>query len=253
MIAAHIRNRIKAGELKPGDRVPSIRTISVEWRVAHATATKALGILRDEGLVEATPGARTVVAGYAGGRRDNTRDRIVLAAIEIADVYGLAAVTMRAIAGRVGGAAMSLYHHVKSRPRLVTLMAETVLAEIVLQVDEVPRGRPRVESAARSLWTVYLRHPWLAQVDLGGASPMTAHGEHVTRELVEQGADPVNAFRCQVLLHGFIRGLTADLFGEGPMADTSWWFEGDVKGLEDAADEMFALGLRGLLDGLMPA
>ena len=46
-IAAELADRIAAGELRPGDRVPSTREITRTWGVAMATATKALASLRD--------------------------------------------------------------------------------------------------------------------------------------------------------------------------------------------------------------
>lgn len=254
MIAAHIRRRIDDGELKPGDRVPSIRKIEVEWQVAHATATKALSILRAEGLVEGIAGSGTVVAGGPGDRaaRGNPRERIVRAAIEIADAEGLDAVSMRAIADRLHGAAMSIYHHVKGRSDLVVLMAETALAGVV-PVDDAPRGRSRLESAAQSLWRAYRRHPWLARLGLDAlrsVSPMVEYKEYVKRELIGRGADPVAVFRYHLLLHGLVRGLVANLFGEESASGASWWFDGEEKDLGNEADEIFALGLRGLLDGL---
>ena len=60
-IAAELRARIEAGELAPGDRVPSAREISRRWGVAIATATRVLAALRDQGLVRAQPGVGTVV------------------------------------------------------------------------------------------------------------------------------------------------------------------------------------------------
>ncbi|MFD0349486.1 GntR family transcriptional regulator [Kitasatospora aburaviensis] len=65
-IAAELRRRIATGELAPGERVPSTRRIAQDWGVALATATKALTVLRLEGLVEALPRVGTVVAAPAG-------------------------------------------------------------------------------------------------------------------------------------------------------------------------------------------
>ncbi|MFE2141075.1 GntR family transcriptional regulator, partial [Streptomyces sp. NPDC059456] len=61
-IVGEIRRRITAGELAPGDRVPSTRQVAREWDVASATAAKALTALRVEGLVETRPRTGTVVA-----------------------------------------------------------------------------------------------------------------------------------------------------------------------------------------------
>ena len=54
-IAAELADRIAAGELRPGDRVPSTREITRTCGVAMATATKVLASLRDQGLVRAEP------------------------------------------------------------------------------------------------------------------------------------------------------------------------------------------------------
>ena len=48
-IADEIRARIANGELRPGDPVPSARSITREWGVALATATKVLATLNAEG------------------------------------------------------------------------------------------------------------------------------------------------------------------------------------------------------------
>lgn len=238
-IAEWIRRRIGEGELKPGDRVPSIRTIATQWRVAHATATKALAILRAEGLVEAIPGAYTMVAGGpARSGRGNSRERIALAAIEIADEVGLDAVSMRAVAARLDVATMSLYHHVKGRSELVTLMAKTASTAIA-PVDPGLRGRSRLESAARSLWTAYRRYPWLTRFDLGAS-----------RALSWQEGGPVSPFHHHVLVYALVRGLAADLFGGGPASGAPGCFEGAGEDLVNDADGLFDLGLRGLLDGL---
>jgi DNA-binding GntR family transcriptional regulator len=61
-VAQHIRDQIHAGDLRPGDRVPSVRELSAEWGISRATADKALSALRSEGLVVAVTGVGTVVA-----------------------------------------------------------------------------------------------------------------------------------------------------------------------------------------------
>lgn len=60
-VADHIRGQIVQGELLPGQEVPSEREIAEEWRVSRPTATRALAVLRAEGLVEARQGSGTFV------------------------------------------------------------------------------------------------------------------------------------------------------------------------------------------------
>ena len=61
-IAAQVRERIRAGELRPGEPVPSITTIVQDEGVARQTAGKALRLLEDEGLVYRVPGLGYYVA-----------------------------------------------------------------------------------------------------------------------------------------------------------------------------------------------
>jgi DNA-binding GntR family transcriptional regulator len=98
-IVDDIKRRIADGRLRTGDRVPSTRQLARDWGVALATAAKALTVLAQEGVVVAEPRVGTLVArprdGRAPARRpmmsenDLTRERIVRAAIEIADADGL--------------------------------------------------------------------------------------------------------------------------------------------------------------------
>jgi GntR family transcriptional regulator len=60
-IARHIRDRILRGDLPPGAEVPSERQIALDWDVSRPTATKALEVLRVDGLVDARQGSGTYV------------------------------------------------------------------------------------------------------------------------------------------------------------------------------------------------
>jgi DNA-binding GntR family transcriptional regulator len=62
-IAADIRRRIEADELKPGQPAPSITTLCQEWGVARETAAHALQVLEAEGLVKRYPGRGYYVTG----------------------------------------------------------------------------------------------------------------------------------------------------------------------------------------------
>jgi GntR family transcriptional regulator len=60
-IANHIREQILRGDLPPGHEVSSERQLADEWKVARPTATKALQVLRQQGLVETRLGTGTFV------------------------------------------------------------------------------------------------------------------------------------------------------------------------------------------------
>jgi DNA-binding GntR family transcriptional regulator len=61
-IAADLRNKVLSGELAPGDQLPSMHTLAEQYSVSRGTALRALGILKDEGLTEVSPGWGTFVA-----------------------------------------------------------------------------------------------------------------------------------------------------------------------------------------------
>ena len=299
-IVAEIRRRITEGELTPGDRVPSTRRIAEEWNVATATATKALAVLRQEGLVEAQARVGTVVARprrvrripaapaerprtAPGQERELTRTRVVRTAIDIADAEGLAALTMRGVAARLGAAAMSPYRHVASRDDLVLLMADTVLGEIRYPPRAPSHWRDRLEWGARSLWSLHRAHPWLAQT-----GPLTrpmmlpnlmTYSEWMLSALDGHGLDATTMFNLNVLLYSHVQGLAAQLEREAHAEDLTGlsdeqWLDtqtpvlaalvesGDYPtftrvvtsfgeaGYDLRLDELFELGLGSMLDGL---
>ena len=55
-IAADLRRRIMSGELAAGKPLPSITTLTQQWDVARETASHAVSVLVDEGLVRRVPG-----------------------------------------------------------------------------------------------------------------------------------------------------------------------------------------------------
>ena len=61
-IAESLRRRIAAGELGPGDRLPSVRALAEQWRCTPGTVSRAYRILADDGLVTAHRGSGTHVA-----------------------------------------------------------------------------------------------------------------------------------------------------------------------------------------------
>ncbi|MGV9269819.1 TetR/AcrR family transcriptional regulator C-terminal domain-containing protein [Kitasatospora sp. NPDC003701] len=237
-IAADLRRRIATGDLAPGDRVPSTRRIAEDWGVALATATKALTVLRLEGLVEARSRVGTVVAGGRpaptaaptaptsvtapphhapadDGDGELSRERVVRAALELADAEGLASLSMRAVAGRLGVSAMSPYRYVTSKEELVLLAADAAFGEASYPAEPPAGWRPRLELGARTLWSLFRRHPWLAHI-----SPLTrplllpnlmAHAEWALAALDDQGLSGPAMLDVHVLLYSYVEGIAVNL------------------------------------------
>jgi AcrR family transcriptional regulator len=97
--------------------------------------------------------------------RGLTRERIVRAAVELADADGAAAVSMARVAERLGFTTMSLYRHVRGKDELVLLMVN----EAVGEPPEHPPGgawRDRLERWSWDLLQGVKRHPWLLSMPL---------------------------------------------------------------------------------------
>src|ERR1041385_252182 len=73
-IAARLRVAIAAGELRPGQALPSVRHLAGELRINPATVVQAYRDLELEGLVSTRQGAGTFVQDVAPERRH--RDRV---------------------------------------------------------------------------------------------------------------------------------------------------------------------------------
>lgn len=99
-----------------------------------------------------------------GPKPSLTLDRIVDAAITLADRDGVDALSMRRVAAELGVGTMSLYRYVPGKAELLALMLDRVDAP-----DPAPPGpaawRETLERAARRTYRLYLSHPWLLQVN----------------------------------------------------------------------------------------
>jgi AcrR family transcriptional regulator len=95
-----------------------------------------------------------------------SRERIVTAAVELADADGLDALSMARLAERLGCGTMSLYRHVANKDELVTFMLST--APGPPPVTDPADWRGALADWAAGLWEVYHRHPWILQAAAGG-------------------------------------------------------------------------------------
>lgn len=60
-LAEHIAARIRAGDLKPGQRLPPERELAAEYGVAYHTVRGAMRVLREQGLIVSIQGRGTYV------------------------------------------------------------------------------------------------------------------------------------------------------------------------------------------------
>jgi AcrR family transcriptional regulator len=109
----------------------------------------------------------------AGRRALLNRDRVLRAAVTLADEAGIDAVSMRNLAQELGVVPMALYKHVANKDELIDGMVDHVVGEIdppVNDTDWKSAVRQRIVSARRAL----LRHPWAFRVIASRTSPTPA-------------------------------------------------------------------------------
>ena len=97
-----------------------------------------------------------------------SRERVIEAAVGLADAQGIEALTMRRLAQELGVEAMSVYHHVANKDDILDGIVQQVLEECELPApgDE---WKAAIRRTAISTHEVLVRHPWAANLILGGA------------------------------------------------------------------------------------
>jgi AcrR family transcriptional regulator len=106
-----------------------------------------------------------------------SRERVLRAAVAVADEHGIASLSMRKLGEAVGVEAMSLYNHVANKDQLLDGMVDLVFAEIDLPASETDwktAMRDRAESARQAL----RRHPWAIALMSTRISPGPATLRH---------------------------------------------------------------------------
>jgi AcrR family transcriptional regulator len=167
------------------------------------------------------------------GRSGLTVDSIVETAIALADEQGLAELSMRAIARRLGVGAMSLYTHVPSKSELIDLMVDTVWSEVATPVSTGNGWRADLERIARDRFELCLRHPWL--VYLVETRPVIgpnilAAWEVILRPLDGIGLTESEMERITTLIDGFVTMSARRLIDLGNIERVtgqsleSWWY-----------------------------
>lgn len=235
------------------ERSDPARSLAVLWRTSTPAPRKGLGL-----------------------------DRIVTAAVELADAEGLAALSMRRVADKLGVGAMSLYTYVPGKAELVDVMVDAVSGETAR--DDVPGGwRARLAHVARENWALCLRHPWLLDVAGNRAvlgPNVAAKYDHELRAVDGIGLTDVEMDAVLTLVLGHVHAAvrlaveSARLEQRTGLTDEQWWaaaapvlasvFDparfpvaarvgaaaGEAHGAAYSGEHAFEFGLERVLDGV---
>lgn len=145
----------------------------------------------------------------AEARAPLTRNDVLRAAVLLADDAGVASLSMRKLAEKLGVKAMSLYHHVANKDDVLDGMVDAVFDEIELpanRADWKTAMRQRAVSAREAL----LRHRWAVGLLDSRANPGPAtlkHHDAVIGNLREAGFSVAMAARAFSVLDSYIYGF----------------------------------------------
>lgn len=112
--------------------------------------------------------------GGESRRRQLTRGQVAAEALAFISKNGVAALSMRALASRLGVVPGALYRHVRSKEQLFDLVLDGVLAEVDTRPDPALSWTGQVTSLAQRLRTVLEAHPGIAGL-LKARDPISPH------------------------------------------------------------------------------
>jgi AcrR family transcriptional regulator len=152
-----------------------------------------------------------------------SRDRVLRAAVALADAAGIDALTMRRLGQELGVEAMSLYNHVANKDDLLDAIVDLVLAEIDLPAGDAD-WKAAIRTCAVSAHDALIRHPWACPLIMSPGSTRTMHPsrmrymEWLLGRLRRAGFSPDLTYHAYHTLDSHILGFTLWELGHTPAA-----------------------------------
>jgi AcrR family transcriptional regulator len=198
-----------------------------------------------------------------------SRERVLRAAVALADRSGIESLTMRRLGQELGVEAMSLYNHVANKEAILDGVVDLVLGDI-----EVPPTGTHWKTAMReraiSAHEVLLAHPWAAMLIMSRFNigrGMTRYLDATLGRLREGGFSIMGALDAWNTLDSHLYGFTlqelnlpfeveqtrqvsADVLGRLPADEYPHVVEVITEIMQSGRKEDFELGLDLILDGL---
>jgi AcrR family transcriptional regulator len=140
-----------------------------------------------------------------------TRERIVTAAIDLADADGLGALSMARLAARLDCGTMSLYRHVANKDELLTFMLSAASTPPPAS-DDTTNWHAALGDWANALWDVYHRHPWILQTASTGPPADPGQLSWLDAGLAALGGTSLperDKFGAVIAVLHFVRGAAA--------------------------------------------
>jgi AcrR family transcriptional regulator len=145
------------------------------------------------------------------GRTPLSRERILDAALALADAEGVEGLTMRRLAAELGVEAMTIYYHVPNKDSILDALVERVIGEIEMS-EPGTEWRPALRGIAVSAYEVLGRHRWATRLMLRGGGwpgPMRLrYMDTILATLADAGFEPTTADHAYHAIEGHVMGFT---------------------------------------------
>ncbi len=145
-------------------------------------------------------------------RKRLTIGSVVDAAIALADAGGLAALSIRSLAHRLGLTPMAVYRHVESREELVVLMVDVALGQPPAAATSAASWPEALDRWGRALYLCYVEHPWAldAPTPRLPTTPNLAHWvDRLLGDLEPTGLPILDRMNIALLVAGHVRHIAS--------------------------------------------
>ena len=139
-----------------------------------------------------------------------SKERVLRAAVALADERGAAELTMRKLAKELGVEAMSLYNHVANKDEILAGILDLVASEFELP-SEAGDWKTAMRRHAISSRDALLRHRWATSLWMsaqGGGTARLRNGDWMLRTLREAGFSRDLIYHAFHILESYILGYT---------------------------------------------
>jgi len=151
----------------------------------------------------------TQIDPTARPRTPLSRERVLRAAIAIADKTGIDSLTMRNLGQKLRVEAMSLYNHVANKDDIVDGIVDLVFSEIALPADRAS-WKAAMRKRAISAHEALVRHPWAPSLMQSRTRPGPAtmrHHNSVLGTLRKSGFTLVMAAHAFSVIDAYVYGF----------------------------------------------
>jgi len=221
---------------------------------------RATGVTWDQ-MLDCAP----ETSATAATRSRLSTQAIVDAAIALADVDGLDAVSIRRVAAVLEVRPMSLYTHIVSKEELFALMANELVGTLIVEPPLPEDWREALSLTARSYFNMFVAHPWLLALFTRRPRPgpnAARQAKQLARAVEGLRLPPDDVWRLLGIVNDYVLGNALRIATTGSARDLVDGLSAEDRAelpevaalarVEQArlADEGFELGLQVVLDGV---